>query len=316
MAFRNNLHGRAVQYDRDNIYLYGRPVNRELRGLGKDYYVDSGVDRESGLSPDEAVGTIEELISGDKLTANQGDRLIVMPGHAETLGDESLVVDIAGVHVLGLGWGSAKPQINHNHANAEVSIAADNVKWTGIRHLADVTSVAVGIEIEDGSSYCEVGDCDFGVVLAGTDEFTVSVRTNDASNNAWLHDLAIHQGAAAAVSAISLTKDTDLTVIERVVTSGDFSTACINGLTTASTRVLISDCLLTNGIGGDLNSEPCIEMFTGTTGWIEWVRCYCNLATKAAAIVADAMLLHETYYNEDVSSAGTSGLIGTASADD
>lgn len=265
-----------------------------------------------GQNPDAPFASIDYAVG--KCTASKGDVIYVLPGHVETITGTGVTVDVAGVSVIGLGHGSLMPQIKHNHADAEVSIAADNVTWQGIRHSADVTDVKVAIEIEDGIDYCTVRGCVFDVVTTATDEFLVSVRTNDASNFALIEDNDFDMGLGAAVAAISFTKDTDGTIVRKNRVRGDYSTACINGITTKSTKLLIEDNLLINGDAGNIGTEPGIELLTASTGVIRRNDIVCNLVTKAAAIVADTCLLFENYYNEDVG--GTGGLIGTASADD
>lgn len=265
-----------------------------------------------GGSPDVPLATIDYAVG--LCTANKGDVILVMPGHTETITGTDITVDVAGVSVIGLGKGSLMPQIKHNHADAEVSIAADNVTWQGIRHSADVTDVKVAIEIEDGIDYCTVKNCVFDVVATTTDEFLVSVRTNDASNFAVIEDNDFDMGLGGAVAAVSFTKDTDGTVVKNNRIRGDYSTACINGITTKSTKLDICGNLLVNGDAGNIGTEPGIELLTASTGIIRDNYIVCNLATKAASIVADACMLFQNYYNEDVT--GTGGLIGTVSADD
>lgn len=267
-----------------------------------------------GENPDSPVATIDYAIG--LCTANALDHIFVLPGHTETITGTDITVDVAGVTIEGVGRGSLMPRISHNHANAEVSIAADNVVWKGIRHSADVTSVAVGVEIEDGADYCQVLNNLFDVVATATDEFLVSIRTNDASNFALIEGNDIDMGLGGAVSAISFTKDTDGTTVRKNRIQGDYSTACINGLTTLSTKLDIDSNLLINGNSGNIGTEPAIELLTGSTGTIRNNMIVCNLATKAAAIVADTCMLFNNYYNEDISGGATGGLIGTASADD
>jgi len=45
--------------------------------------VDSGVDSTDGRSPKTAFGTIDEAVN--KCTACNGDKIVVMAGHAETI---------------------------------------------------------------------------------------------------------------------------------------------------------------------------------------------------------------------------------------
>jgi len=280
---------------------------------GNQFYVDSGSGSSSndGLTWATALATIDQ--ANNKCTANNADVIWVAPGHTETITGTDITMDIAGVTVVGLGKGSLMPQIKHNHADAEVSVAADNVTWMNIRHSADVTLVKVAIEIEDGVDYCTVKGCVFDVVATTTDEFLVSVRTNDASNFALIEDNDFDMGLGGAVAAVSFTKDTDGTVVRGNRIQGDYSTACIEGITTASTKVLIEGNLLINGSATDLGTEPCIQLLTASTGTIRDNDCVCNLATMVAAVVADACMLFRNYYNEDVQGTGT--ILGVASAD-
>ena len=281
---------------------------------GNVFFVDSGSgsDSNDGTSLDTALATIDAAVG--KCTASNGDVIFVLPGHVETITGTDITVDIAGVSVIGLGKGSLMPQIKHNNAAAEVSIAADNVTWQGIRHSADVTGVKVAIEIENGIDYCTVKGCVFDVVLAATDEFLVSVRTNDASNFALIEDNDFDMGLGGAVAAVSFTADTDGTVVKNNRIQGDYSAACINGITTLSTKLLIEKNLLINGGAADMGALPAIVLLTGSTGIIRDNDVVCNLVTMAASDVADTILLFRNYYNEDI--AGTGTIFGVASAND
>lgn len=241
--------------------------------------------------------------------------IVCLPGHVESIGNESLVLDVAGVSVLGLGRGTIQPRFHFEHANAEISVAADNVGLRGLRFSADVTAVAVGIEIEDGSEHCAVIGNWFDTVAEGTDEFNVAIRTNDAANFALIEDNDIDMGIAGAVAAVSFTQDTYRTIVRGNRVWGDFSTACVNGITTLSAELLIEKNLFVNGIGGNLNTEPAIELLTGSTGIIRDNDIATNLSTMAAAIVADTCLSYRNYYNEDISGGATGAVIGTPSAD-
>lgn len=284
-------------------------------GTGNKFYVDSGIgnNKNTGTSWAKPFATIDYAIG--KCTAGNGDIIYVAPGHTETITGTDIVVDVIGVAVIGTGTGSLMPQIKHNHADAEVSITVDNVTWTNIRHTADVTDVKVAIEIEDGADYCTVTGCVFDVVAAATDEFLVSVRTNDASNDALIENNYFDMGLGAAVAAISFTKDTDGTIVRNNIVLGDYSTACINGITTKSTNLLIEKNLLCNGYTDGIGTEPCIELVTASSGIIRDNDCMCNLATMIASIVADTCILYRNYYNEDVTP-GTGTIMGTASAND
>ena len=55
---------------------------------------------------------------------------------------------------------------------------------------------------------------------------------------------------------------------------------------------------MVNGIGGDINTEPNIELITNTTAIIADNYCVCNVATNDASIVADIAFNFNNVYSE------------------
>ena len=184
-----------------------------------------------------------------------------------------------------------------------------------MRFTADINAVVDGIVIEDGVDEGVIRGCLFDVNTATTDEFVDSISfVND--NTRWLIEgCTFDMDIAGAASAINMDADTDRLTIRKNVIRGDYSVANITGSTTLSTNLDIDNNLLENGIGGNINGQPVIDLVgIASTGTIRDNYIVCDVATKAASIVASACLLFENYYNEDVT--GTGGLIGTVSADD
>jgi hypothetical protein len=252
-----------------------------------------------------------------RCTAGRGDIIMVMPGHVETItAADAILLDVAGVCVIGLGVGSLMPRIDFNNTAATVGVSADNVSIVGIHFRALISAVVVGVNVKADADGVTIENCLFSAETAGTDEFNHSIRFVDGNSRCAVKNCVIDMGIAGAVAGIHLDADTAFMRIEDNVIRGDYSTANIVGDTTLSTNILIKNNLLENGIGGDLGTEPGIELLTGTTGTIADNYIVCNLATKAASIVADTCLLFNNYYNEDISGAATGGIIGTASADD
>lgn len=301
----------------NGITSFGVPLfgSNAAIGAGTVRFVGSAAD-DSADSPD--YGTFAQPYATLDYAVGQsdaGDLIYLLPGHAETLSAADAVdVDVAGLHIIGLGTGSRMPTFTMDNAAGEITIGADNVTIENIRVNASVTAVLKGINVEANVDYPTIRGCVFGVDTAGTDEFNAALYFEDGNVGAVVEGNTIDMGIAAAVAAIHLDADTDKMKIVDNIIRGDYSTACIVGDTTLSTDILIRNNLLVNGVGGNINTEPGIELLTGTTGIIEYNRIVCNLATKAASIVADTCLFFENYYNEDIT--GTGGLIGTASADD
>jgi hypothetical protein len=301
----------------NGVSSFGVPV---LGGTtGKIFFVHAttGSDGNKGTSPSKPLATINAAV--EKCTANQGDIIYLMPGHVEDLADTTTTgaidLDVAGISLIGLGSGSLQPRIDFNHADSDFFVGADNVTIENVRFHADVTDVKIGINIEDGVDYCTIRKCLFDVETTGTDEFLYSIQFNDASNFGLVEDCDFDMGLGGATGAIGFIKDTDGTTVRNCRIQGDYSTACIVGTTTASTKLDIDGNLLINGNAGNINTEPGIELPAGSTGTIRNNYIVCNLATMVASIVADTCMLFQNYYNEDVNP-GTGGLIGTASAND
>jgi hypothetical protein len=289
-----------------------------IRGLpvlqlhpGKVFHVNnSGVNLDKGISGDDnnsgsmlqPLATIDAAIG--KCTANRGDIVLVAPGHSETISAAAAIdLDVAGVALIGMGSGNKMAQIVFSDAAASVAVGADNVSIFNMRMTASVTGITVGLDIEDGADHCAVKSCVFDVDAAGTDEFLISIRTNDASNNALIEDCRIDMGIAGAESGIAFVKDTAQTTVRDCVIRGDFSTANIKGVTTLSTNLLIEDNLLENGIGGDINAQPVIELLTGSTGTIRRNDILCDTADALAAIVADTCVLFDNKVADAIAAA-------------
>ena len=141
-----NLLGRDLGFDPNAgmFYSRGAPVLGIPRGRGKDYYVSSlvGAAGSSGLGPYAAVTTIKLALA--KCTANNGDRIIVLPGHSEALANTTdLDLNKAGVEIIGLGVGEKQPKITIGTANtATITVSADDVTVRNIHVVANFLSIA------------------------------------------------------------------------------------------------------------------------------------------------------------------------------
>lgn len=78
-------------------------------------------------------------------TASRGDIIFVMPGHAESIANATtLVLDVAGIAIIGLGLGSLRPRLTFTTAvTANIPVTAANIVVKNILHIAnfaDITS--------------------------------------------------------------------------------------------------------------------------------------------------------------------------------
>lgn len=282
---------------------------------GSRFYVHSGTGTDAagyGTSPDAPCATIDYAIA--LCTASKGDIIYVMPGHNEGLGDAQIAVDVIGVQIIGLGKGSLRPRIDFDHANASIDISVTGCTLKNLVLLPSVTTIAIGIDIMAGALSTTLEDIEVlpGEDGAGVDELVIAVdvkagctRTKIKNLKVRVHASVAHQGAG-----ISLTGASDDVTIEDcdIVVLGAAGVAPISGITTLSTNVRINRCTCVS------DDEPGIELLTGTVGVIAHCAVFSNLASIAAAIVADGCAKIANYYVEVGNEAGA--LIGTASVDD
>jgi hypothetical protein len=148
-------------------------------GLGKAFYVDSnnGDDDRSGRSPETALATLDEAIG--KCTANQGDVIYVLPGHAETVATAGAIAcNVAGIFIIGLGEGADRPTFSFSAVDATMTVSAASIYIKNILIKPSIDSVvspivvsgpdcALDIEIQDATALIE---CVCGVLTTAAAE--------------------------------------------------------------------------------------------------------------------------------------------------
>lgn len=289
-------------------------VDRELFPTGNIWWVGSAESAASdaagnGVNPDAPFATLAYAIAA----AAAGDTIFLMPNHNENIGNEQIDVNLEGLKIIGLGNGTNRPRFDFDHANASIDITASNCVLKNIRLLPSVTDVLIAIDINAGVTDTQLLDLDAmdGEDGAGTDEFAATIALKAGCDRTLIERLnaTTHASAAGAVRCIHLNGASDCVTIRNCTIRGTYSTACIEGDTTLSTRLLLLNNLLQ-----PKDTEPGVELLTGTTGMAAGNYIWTDLATKAAALVGDAMYWFENYYCEVANETG--GIIGTASADD
>ena len=156
---------------------------------GDVFFVDSGsafaADGNAATSPDQPAATIDGAIN--KCAANNGDQILVMPGHSENI-TGTIAMDVAGVSVFGLGSGFTRPQVIHTGTAGIVSITASSCRWSNIIHIASVASVVSAIGVSgpgtaSATEHTQIDNCRFTFDLAGTDMFVDTVFLGDGATD-------------------------------------------------------------------------------------------------------------------------------------
>lgn len=145
----------------NGLQLDGRIIGSGPVGMGrgKTVYVSSVVAGSDGSSPDTALATLDSAF--DKVTANNGDVIVVLPGHAETISAAAGVAhDVAGVSVIGLGYGESRPTITLGTANtATYAITAASAYIENIVFVANFLSIAACITTTKKGTH--INNCSF-----------------------------------------------------------------------------------------------------------------------------------------------------------
>ena len=89
-------------------------------------------------------------------TANRGDVIMVMPGHAENVATAGAInVNVAGVAIVGLGTGTKRPKFSSTAAAATFVVSAADCSFYNLEFQANFADVAIGLDVSgvDGLSF-------------------------------------------------------------------------------------------------------------------------------------------------------------------
>lgn len=266
---------------------------------------NNGEDRERPLS------TIARAI--ELCTANNGDHILVGPGHAETVNEAGQITfSKAGVSCIGFGHGSRRPVITFATAQgADINIDAADIVMQNFLFTSGRDTLTGPIDVN--AADFALLDCEW---RDGTSHQAVRAILADANANRLLIRNFRYDGdaAAGASEAISLA-GCDGVVIDGFRIDGNFSVGCIDCKTTA-----VTDLEVRNGYARNRNSADIflVDTITGSTGMIGpniFIRVADNAANITEALTGATFVYHPNIWI--VNNAGEVALATniTASAD-
>ncbi len=276
-------------------------------GTGDIFYVDADATGEAdGTSWIDAVTTVQA--STALTAANNGDMVLIAPGHAETIsGAKAIDLDIAGVTYIGVGVGAdmAKFTYDTNTDSIAIGAAGDSTVIQNFRFISSVTAVVNAIIVEAGCTDFVIEDCVFENEATTVDEFIDAILVSGTAsdrgiirNNRFLGDPGANGGPKSSINFV----DCDYLQVYGNEFSGDIGDAHIFNETTASNFITIRDNSILCGYIGDaatvLDTTPGISLVATTTGWITNNFIVTNVATPDLAIVAADCYLSGNTYNE------------------
>jgi hypothetical protein len=228
---------------------------------GNIWFVHSGTGTDGdgyGQNPDAPFLTLDYAVG--KCTANNGDHIFLMPGHAEdVIAAGTITCDVAGVTIIGLGTGADRPTLTFKTDNgASVLITAASVK---IRNI-------VGVAGKDGLTnpfHVQAADCELDIEWqdgSATVEAVRAVLTTAAADRLKLNlKYRGFTGGDACVNGVRLVGcDGGAIVIDAY---GLASTAWLEFHATACTNITVRGYVYNHGTT-DL-SKTVVDTATGST---------------------------------------------------
>jgi len=253
-------------------------VEDQSLSTGDRFFVGSTVTASSdatthGASPDRPFATLDYAIG--QATASQGDIIYVMPGHAETVvAAAGLDFDVAGIKVVGLGWGATRPIVSIGTlTTATVEFNADDMWIENIQFLGTIADLAVGLNVATGCDNLTFKNCEIGGTSSAVDMLIgVSIA---ATNDRITFDGCLFKEPAGgeATAAIFTAGAFSNLLIQNCTFWGDWKTATLNLDAAAVTAdgLLMLDCDVYNadasaGLFCTLNNTTVAHFVRVTTG--------------------------------------------------
>lgn len=230
--------------------------------VGDIWYAYSGATGTgTGKNPTDACTTIDAAVG--LCTANNGDIIIVLPGHVETITAASgLALDVAGVTVRGIGSGTKQPKIDITTiASANVAISATDVTLDNFQIEASYADITAEILVTgDG---CTIRNCRF--LEPVTDENAlINILANGANTADFLTvEKCQFRGLDAAnTCGISISAAQEGVIISNNLFLGVFETGAIKAAGVL-TQCTIYDNFINNTSG---DADECIIIADTSTG--------------------------------------------------
>jgi len=163
-------------------------------------------------------GTLQRAV--DACQANTGDIILVKPGHAETIDSATdLILNKAGVAIIGLGVGSMRPTLTFSvAATANIPVTAANVSVQNllfVNNFADIASIFTATGTATPTDF-NVEGCEFrdtSSILNALTIVTGNATANSMNGFRFVGNRISSLGTTAATTAIKLASATRRVII-------------------------------------------------------------------------------------------------------
>lgn len=302
LKFGIDTYGNGVSI---NGYLQARNL---ARSQGDVYYVDDGgTDSASGVrgkTPDKPFASIDFAIG--QCAANQGDRIFVLPGHAETISTATgLVADIAGISIIGIGEGEDRPKLTLSAAASKVSITAASVRFENFILISSYSGgVNIGVSLGASANGCVLKDLEFRET-ANTKEWLIGINVAADCDNILIDGLRYFGIAGGSTTnVIKFAGGSDYSIVRNFLIFVDASGAPIDALTAASLFMTIGNGVLHNL---DTTAGLSVSVKSDTTGFMHDLRI--SQLKNGVFVAGAAMAISEVYISNVIFKQGFYGIV-------
>lgn len=151
-----------------------------------------------GQNPDAPVATLAYALATLSPAPTSGDVIYCLPGHAETIASAAAITSIAGVTVIGLGTGAARPTFTWSTTGSTWAISTANFTVRNIRCTSTVAAMVKLFNIT--AANCTLDTVDY--FEDGTTDALQFVLTTSAATDLTVQNCRWYRGTTAA-SALS-----------------------------------------------------------------------------------------------------------------
>jgi len=238
-----------------------------------------------GRNPEAPFATLDYAVG--RCTANAGDVIYLMPGHIELVtAAANLDLDVAGIHIIGVGNGTLQPIIRFTTINsADCDIDAANITVEKVNWQAGVADVIAAIDVN--ATDFTIRNCRFTEQTAALNcliWIQLPAGVDVTGSRLTVEDCRVYAPDASNTHFINFSDSGDGHIVRRNVLMGDWSTCAIGGAGIV-TNANISD----NYIYNFSNTVDSCLLFADTATGVMMNNMVGNSAAASNQILATGM---------------------------
>lgn len=252
----------------------------------------TGSDGNTGLDPAAPLATVQQAVTNSR--ANKGDKVIIMPGHAETVTSTSINLSKAGVSFICQGSGLERPTFTYNAAASTITVSAANVAFIGGHHIPTFADVASAFTVGAAKDF----QCVKNTFVDGASNLNfLCIVTTGASNNAadglTVNDNVVYGLAATDGAVVSVLGNLlRLSVCNNIVDKP--------GVTSDAGHLITMSSKVCGGVRIIGNILTCVALVSQATGAL-----FTGSSTTSSGICADNYVITSDTTSAILATTGT-----------